>query len=100
MIWIVVILSFLVVLLINGMVHRERFHLMELRQAKLAERRTEEIEEQKKQAAVKIKSMLAEKRTLIDTQSKHVDETGAAVAAPDPLADLGQEQGEPVAAEQ
>ena len=100
MIWIIVILSFLVVLLINGMIQRERFRLLEMRQAKLAERRMVEFEEQKKLAAGKIKSMLAEKRSLLGAQSLHDGETGDAVAEPGPQADLEQEQAEPVAAGQ
>jgi uncharacterized membrane protein YcjF (UPF0283 family) len=100
MTWIIIIFSFLVVLLINGMIQQERFRLLQLRQAELAERRTAEIEEQKKQAAGKIKSMLAEKRSLLSAQSKQAGETGDAAAEPGAQADLGQEQGQPVAAKQ
>ena len=100
MIWIIVILFFLVILLINGMVHQERFRLLEQRQAELAEKRMAEIEEQKKLAAGRITSMLAEKRALLSEQSKHDGETGDALAEPGAQADLEQEQGEPVATKQ
>lgn len=74
--WLAVIIGFLLlVLLINGMVHQERFILWKEYQGEVAEQKKAHMDERKKTATGRIKEMLRE------TRKRTAEETAAALAA-------------------
>jgi hypothetical protein len=62
MVWIILTLGVLTLLVVNGAAQQVRVVLFNEWQAEMVERRRREIEERKRLAAEKIRSMLAEKR--------------------------------------
>ncbi|HOI55637.1 MAG TPA: hypothetical protein PLP01_10340 [Phycisphaerae bacterium] len=83
MVWIILLLVLLAILVVDGAAQQVRVVLFNEWQAELSEKRRREIEDQKKQAAEKIRSMLAEKRDLGDSPT---EEAPAPASAADPLA--------------
>ena len=63
-VWAAVLISAVfIVLLINGMIEQERYRLWREWQETLAEKRRQEVEEQKRLAAQRIKEMLRKRRS-------------------------------------
>ncbi|NLX58446.1 MAG: hypothetical protein GXY74_05090 [Phycisphaerae bacterium] len=83
MVWIILLLVLLAILVVDGAAQQVRVVLFNEWQAELSEKRRREIEDQKKQAAEKIRSMLAEKRDLGDSPT---EEAPAPASAADPSA--------------